>query len=450
MARVTRSSARRTASSTSTSVTGTSNSSSISSAQASAAASETPATSDNEAGHKKPQGTRKRDTIRKRAASSDLDDIEPEELVSVKRPALKRRAVSSTCYVEIVTTSKEEKGEAKVCKSARESCARNAQSVYKASASMPPPCQTGKNKGKNKVPVASTPASSLDEDIDMESDASLEYKEIDESEGSGSEYVVSEEEDENAFVASDSDEEAVMLAAAAEMSLQTARSSGASGSGSSSKSTNKAAVLAFTAAERRMERANKGIDADDYLSEDDQEIDESGSESDVPLSSKGKGKAHVKKGKKSDLAPWPTLPKKHMTLAQLRAEKKEQRCRANEWKKEIKAEEKKLMRELGRRLTYVRMLVVPNKYCNSDWTLQAEKSSLALLRHHPELKDVWGDIEETIPVIKPTQAEQPDNLKLTLLPFQRESLFWMRQQEQSIWHGGMLAVRFCPFCPLPR
>ncbi|KAG6912757.1 hypothetical protein DXG01_012401, partial [Tephrocybe rancida] len=69
----------------------------------------------------------------------------------------------------------------------------------------------------------------------------------------------------------------------------------------------------------------------------------------------------------------------------------------------------------------------------------AEKSSLALLRHHPELKDVWGDLEESIPIIKPTMAEQPDNLKLTLLPFQRESLFWMRKQEQSIWHGGMLA-----------
>ncbi|KAG6878349.1 hypothetical protein C0993_008107 [Termitomyces sp. T159_Od127] len=400
MARVTRSSARRLASSTSTSAAGTTSASPIFSAQASAAASETPATSDNEATSK----TRGR----KRAASSDLDDAKPEELVSVKRPALKRRAVSSTCYVEIVATSKE-KGKAKF--------------AFKASASTPPPRQRGKNKGKGRMPIASMPASSDDQDVDLESNASLEYKEIDESEGSGSEYVVSEEEDENALVASDSDEEAVMLAAAAEMSLQTAWSNGASGSGSGSGSSsrkplNKVSALAAAAAERRMKRANKDIDVDDYLSEDDQEIDESGSDSDVPLSSKGKGKALVKK---LDLNPWPTVSKKHMTLAQLRAEKKEQRRRTNEWKKEIKAEEKKLMRELGRRLTY------------------AEKSSLALLRHHPELKGVWGDLEETIPVIKPTQAEQPDNLKLTLLPFQRESLFWMRQQEQSIWHGGMLA-----------
>ncbi|KAG6896857.1 hypothetical protein C0992_005604 [Termitomyces sp. T32_za158] len=415
MARVTRSSARRPASSTSTSATGTTNTSPIFSAQASAAASETPATSDNEATGKA------RGTLRKRAASSELDDFEPEELLSVKRPASKRRAVSSNCYVEIVTISKD-KGKAKVRKVRRDMCPRNAQFAFKASVSTPPPCQYGKKNGKGQVPIASKPVSSDDEDVAMESDASLEYKEIDESEGSGSEYVVSEEEDENAFVASDSDEEAVMLSAAAEMSLQTARFSSASGSGSPSRNpTSKVAALAAAAAERRMKRASKDIDVDDYLSEDDQEIHDSGSDSDIPLSIKGKGKATVKKGKKPDTTPWPTVPKKHMTLAQLRAEKKEQRRRVNEWKKEIKVEEKRLMRELGRRLTYT------------------EKSSLALLRHHPELKDVWGDLEETIPVTKPTKAEQPENLKLTLLPFQLESLFWMRQQEQSIWHGGMLA-----------
>lgn len=30
-------------------------------------------------------------------------------------------------------------------------------------------------------------------------------------------------------------------------------------------------------------------------------------------------------------------------------------------------------------------------------------------------------------------------LKLTLLPFQKESLFWMRKQEEGVWKGGMLA-----------
>ncbi|KAG1775703.1 SNF2 family N-terminal domain-containing protein [Suillus placidus] len=66
-----------------------------------------------------------------------------------------------------------------------------------------------------------------------------------------------------------------------------------------------------------------------------------------------------------------------------------------------KLEEHTLMRKLGQKLTW------------------AEKFSLALKKHHPELKDVWGDV--------------------TLLPFQQESLFWMRKQEQGIWHGGMLA-----------
>jgi DNA repair protein RAD16 len=71
---------------------------------------------------------------------------------------------------------------------------------------------------------------------------------------------------------------------------------------------------------------------------------------------------------------------------------------------------------------------------------QAEKTTLALQRNHPELKDVWGNLEVKIAVATPQKAEQPANLKLTLLPFQQESLFWMRKQEKGIWHGGMLAV----------
>lgn len=53
---------------------------------------------------------------------------------------------------------------------------------------------------------------------------------------------------------------------------------------------------------------------------------------------------------------------------------------------------------------------------------------------------MWGDLEDGIPIVVPQAAEQPTNLKLTLLPFQKESLFWMRKQEKGIWHGGMLAV----------
>lgn len=71
---------------------------------------------------------------------------------------------------------------------------------------------------------------------------------------------------------------------------------------------------------------------------------------------------------------------------------------------------------------------------------QAERTTLALQRNHPELKDVWGNLEDKIAVATPQKAEQPANLKLTLLPFQQESLFWMRNQEKGLWHGGMLAV----------
>jgi DNA repair protein RAD16 len=42
--------------------------------------------------------------------------------------------------------------------------------------------------------------------------------------------------------------------------------------------------------------------------------------------------------------------------------------------------------------------------------------------------------------INPEKAAQPENLNVTLLPFQQESLFWMRKQEQGVWKGGLLAV----------
>ncbi len=75
--------------------------------------------------------------------------------------------------------------------------------------------------------------------------------------------------------------------------------------------------------------------------------------------------------------------------------------------------------------------------------MQAEKATIALRRAHPELKDVWGDLERDIAVVVPQKAEQPPNLKVQLLPFQLESLSWFKEQEKGIWSGGMLAVRAC-------
>ena len=68
--------------------------------------------------------------------------------------------------------------------------------------------------------------------------------------------------------------------------------------------------------------------------------------------------------------------------------------------------------------------------------------SLAQLNYvHPELVPVWDklramrrDKSKSAP-----RAEQPSNICISLLPFQLEGLYWMQQQEQSEWRGGLLA-----------
>ena len=67
-----------------------------------------------------------------------------------------------------------------------------------------------------------------------------------------------------------------------------------------------------------------------------------------------------------------------------------------------------------------------------------QKNELALELHHPELATVWSDLK-LMDVVKPVQEEQPPGLSLKLLPFQREGLYWMKQQEKGPWKGGMLA-----------
>ena len=60
-------------------------------------------------------------------------------------------------------------------------------------------------------------------------------------------------------------------------------------------------------------------------------------------------------------------------------------------------------------------------------------------QHHAEIADVWGDLEKNITPVKPVPMEAHPSLKLTLLPFQKESLYWMKKQEEGPWKGGMLA-----------
>ncbi|KAJ1678289.1 DNA repair protein rad16, partial [Spiromyces aspiralis] len=63
--------------------------------------------------------------------------------------------------------------------------------------------------------------------------------------------------------------------------------------------------------------------------------------------------------------------------------------------------------------------------------------------YHPELKTVWEDLEQQIAQKCQKQltpcAEQPRGLKLSLLPFQREGLAWLREQEAGRLSGGILA-----------
>ncbi len=74
-----------------------------------------------------------------------------------------------------------------------------------------------------------------------------------------------------------------------------------------------------------------------------------------------------------------------------------------------------------------------------DNRTQYDKNFSALIKHHPKLETVWEDLQKTVAVIKPEEAEQPTGLNIKLLPFQREGLYWMTRQEQGTWKGGMLA-----------
>lgn len=69
---------------------------------------------------------------------------------------------------------------------------------------------------------------------------------------------------------------------------------------------------------------------------------------------------------------------------------------------------------------------------------QYEKTMQKLVQHHPDLQNVWGDLEAK-QIIVPVKAAQPEILTLKLLPFQLEGLYWLRTQEKSEFHGGILA-----------
>jgi len=107
----------------------------------------------------------------------------------------------------------------------------------------------------------------------------------------------------------------------------------------------------------------------------------------------------------------------------------------------IKVAERRMRKKLGRKLTIVRLPPTPpNCPTLTIYYSQRDKSTVQLHLFHPELKSCWGDLKKTIAIVAPEKAEQPKNLLVTLLPFQQESLSWMRKQECGPWSGGILAV----------
>lgn len=302
-------------------------------------------TSDIDEGPTKKPTTRTRSTTRKRRApSSDLDTFEPEEVLT-KRPAAKRRAVANRAYVVIPNNSVKGKNNPGVSLS----CLKPANKCLDSPKTTTLPTN---NKGKARAIRRST---AVVEESDAPSESGLEYDEdplFEESDDSGSEFVASD--DEQDFVPEDDSEaEALMLDAAIRMSFETNRNV-ASSSATQLVSPNPEAVLRAAAAERRLNRANKGFDVDDYPMGGNDDAWSSDSESDIPLS--GRSKNNSKNAKKG-VQVHDTTKKKHMTLAELRKAKKADRRLFNSARSELKAEEKALRIELGRPLTYVSLFI---------------------------------------------------------------------------------------------
>ncbi|KAF8629639.1 hypothetical protein AX15_003370 [Amanita polypyramis BW_CC] len=264
----------------------------------------------------------------------------------------------------------------------------------------------GKGKGKAKTRSPSPVAMHSDSFI---SDGDLVYEESDDS---GSEFVDSADEDN---LPDDEEEEEIMLDAAVRMSLQTSRMEAQNGASSSSRNIqppSEAARRAAAAERRVMQNHNSSPSDVDFAMPFDTDSHSAFSDesSDVPVKRRRKGKGKRASRGKSKAKIGVNAKRAGMGPRALLLQERQQ----------LKAEEKAMSKKLGRKLT------------------TAEKTTVALYRYHPELKDVWGDLS-VIPANQPKLMPQPKNMKLTLLPFQRESLSWMQKQEESTWRGGILA-----------
>ncbi|KAJ1813733.1 DNA repair protein rad16, partial [Coemansia sp. RSA 2598] len=59
-----------------------------------------------------------------------------------------------------------------------------------------------------------------------------------------------------------------------------------------------------------------------------------------------------------------------------------------------------------------------------------------LFQSHPHLRHTWSSLGSQP---QPQKISQPADLKIKLLPFQQEGVWWMSQQESTVFHGGILA-----------
>ena len=69
---------------------------------------------------------------------------------------------------------------------------------------------------------------------------------------------------------------------------------------------------------------------------------------------------------------------------------------------------------------------------------QPKKPKVILEDVHPRLKGFWDEVKKEV-VRDIPGAEQPKDLLVNLLPFQKQGLYWLQAQENSSYRGGILA-----------
>ncbi|CAE6397215.1 unnamed protein product [Rhizoctonia solani] len=219
-----------------------------------------------------------------------------------------------------------------------------------------------------------------------------------------------------------SEDEAIMLEAAIHASLAPNGGVDENGAGpskprpSAATARNKAAALRAAAAERRLgvKKDDSDSDSDEFELDEEDDDEESAVLTDDSDNLDGPSKQSSKSGQKAKKTGI-------MTIEKMKDERRAEKAASRSEMVPIASALRKKRKQLGRKLTW------------------AERTAVMLSVHHPELQDVWGDLEKTIKPVAPQKADQPEGLKVTLLPFQQESLHWMRKQETGLWSGGMLA-----------